>query len=89
MDTTYQKNISSFKEDNIELFAVHSPIKKRFYCILLVTVVLALASIYLLLEQSTYKGCHELHATIEVVGSLIGLVAGIALILHNPITSNT
>ena len=82
MEASYHKNISSFKEGTIESFTVHSPTKKRFYCIGLATTAFLLASIYPLLAQSTYRGCHDFHATIESIGSIIGLIAGISLIAH-------
>lgn len=60
--------------------ATHSPEQARRNMIALMLVMCLLAAVYLLLAASTYQGSADLHATIEVVGALFGLVAGTALV---------
>ena len=47
-----------------------------------------LGSIYPLLLNSTYKGSPDIHATIELVGALIGVLAGIVLVIHFYVLGN-
>lgn len=62
--------------------ATHSLVQKRRYLIVLAIVLILLASIYPLLTLSKYKGSADLHATIEVAGSLFGMITGFAFIVH-------
>jgi PAS domain S-box-containing protein len=60
----------------------HSPEQKSIYLSVLALTMVLLASIYPLLANSTYEGSSDLHATIEMVGALLGVIAGIALVVH-------
>ncbi len=50
--------------------------------VVLLGIVILLASIYPFLAGSSYRGSSDLHGTIEMVGALIGLVTGFAMITH-------
>ncbi len=62
--------------------SAHSSAQERGYLIVLALMMILLASVYPLLRQSVYEGSSDLHATIEMVGALFGLVAGVALIVR-------
>ncbi|MFO0947430.1 MAG: ATP-binding protein [Planctomycetota bacterium] len=55
---------------------------QRSYLALLAMVMVLLAAPFPLLRNSTFRGSLELHATIAIVGALLGLVTGFALILR-------
>ncbi|MEE8392223.1 MAG: MASE3 domain-containing protein, partial [Anaerolineae bacterium] len=61
--------------------SAHSPARERIYLSVLALTMVFLASVYPLLVNSMYEGSSDLHATIEVVGALFGLVSGLALIV--------
>ena len=48
---------------------------KCFYLLLLATI---LTCLYPTLAESSYTGSVDLHATIEIVGAVLGLIAGLA-----------
>ncbi len=56
--------------------------QESIYLSILALTMVLLASIYPLLANSTYEGSSDLHATIEMVGALFGVIAGIALVAH-------
>jgi len=60
----------------------HSPVQARRYLFALALVMALLASVYPRLGTSAYQGSADLHATVEVVGALLGLMAGFALIVR-------
>jgi len=62
--------------------STHASAQERGYLIVLALITVLFASIYPLLAKSPYKGSTDLHATIEMVGALFGLVAGFALIVR-------
>ena len=62
--------------------SIHSKTQERTYVVVLGAVLLLLASVYPLLAGSSYRGSADLHASIETIGSLFGLVGGLALIVR-------
>ncbi len=62
--------------------SVHSIRQRRNRLITLAVWMSVLALPYLLLANSTHVGSADAHGTIEWVGALFGLVAGLALIIH-------
>ena len=54
--------------------------RRRLFAIWAVMAVLA--SLYPILATSSYSGSADLHATIEVAGSVLGLIAGFALVMR-------
>jgi len=67
--------------ESIDL-TIHSRVQKRIYFIVLGVVIVLFGSTYPLLIVSKYKGSADIHATIEVVGALFGLIAGFVFIVH-------
>jgi diguanylate cyclase (GGDEF)-like protein/PAS domain S-box-containing protein len=63
------------------LFA-HSRAQERRYLVVLAVVVVLLGSVFPLLMQTSYTATAELHATLDIVGSLLGVIAGLALVAH-------
>jgi methyl-accepting chemotaxis protein len=61
-------------------FTAHTPAQERWHLVLLALVMLALASVGPQLPGTRYRGSADLHATIEMVGALFGLITGIALV---------
>ena len=57
----------------------HSLRRERGYLVILTCIVALLASAYPWLARSSYEGSADLHAATEVVGALLGLIAGFAL----------
>jgi hypothetical protein len=47
-----------------------------------------LGSVFPMLFNSTYRGSPDIHATIEMVGALIGVLAGIVLVVHFYVLGN-
>jgi PAS domain S-box-containing protein len=60
----------------------HSPAQERRHLLALAIIITLLASIYPLVAKSEYMGGADFHATIEAVGGLLGLVAGVALVVR-------
>ncbi|MHB1033201.1 MAG: PAS domain S-box protein [Pirellulales bacterium] len=58
----------------------HTSAQKQPYFVLLGIVGIVLVSINPLLARSSHVGMPEFHATLETVGALLGLVAGLAMI---------
>jgi methyl-accepting chemotaxis protein len=79
-------NTNTKEVDNLngqrETLSAHSRKQVPIYLFALAITMILLASVYPLLVNSTYKGSSDLHATIEMVGALFGIVAGIALVVH-------
>ena len=63
-------------------WAKHSPAQERKYLIALVLMMVSLSALYPSLAKSAYRGSADLHSTIEIVGALFGLAAGIVLVIH-------
>lgn len=53
---------------------------KYFFLLLLATILTGLACLYPTLAESSYTGSADLHATIEIVGAVLGLIAGLAFV---------
>ena len=53
-----------------------SPSEERRLLLILTVILFLLAAVYPFLRISTYQGSAEAHATIEVLGGLLGLLAG-------------
>ncbi|MCH7782261.1 hypothetical protein IID62_04275 [candidate division KSB1 bacterium] len=62
------------------VYSVHSISQSRKRILLLAAILLVLSGVYPFLIGSSYKGSADLHGIIEMVGSLMGLIAGISLI---------
>ena len=62
------------------VYSVHSISQSRNRILLLAAILLVLSGVYPFLIGSSYKGSADLHGIIEMVGSLMGLIAGISLI---------
>jgi PAS domain S-box-containing protein len=60
----------------------HSSLQERRHLIVLALMTVLLASIYPLQTKLPYKGSADLHAAIEMLGALFGLVTGFALIVR-------
>jgi signal transduction histidine kinase/ActR/RegA family two-component response regulator len=60
----------------------HTPTHIQRNIFILIIIMLFLASFYPALTISSYKGSADLHATIEMVGSLLGLIAGFAMVMR-------
>ena len=59
----------------------HTPRQERWRLLILAAAMLGLLSLYQVLATTTYRGSADLHATIEIVGSVLGLVAGFVLVV--------
>ena len=62
--------------------SVHTPNQARWRLAGAVGAVLILVGVYPLLDGATYQGSEDGHAAIEMAGSLLGLMAGIALMIR-------
>lgn len=62
--------------------AIHSTAQVRWHFAVLVLVTMLLALADPVVSASTYQGSADFHSTIEWVGSLFGLVAGLMLVLR-------
>lgn len=60
----------------------HTPeqVRNRFLAIGLFSIILL--SVYPLIDDSSYRGSSDFHATIEMVGACFAIIAGLALIVH-------
>lgn len=58
----------------------HTAGQMRARLLLLALILILLGCIHPLLGQTTYRGSSDLHATIEMTGALLGLIAGFALV---------
>jgi|GEM_PF-867490 len=61
---------------------IHTPAQERVRLIILLVVMALLGSLYPVLARTSYRGSADLHATIEMVGALVGLMAGFALVMR-------
>jgi len=62
--------------------SVHTPGQVRRRLLALLVVMAVLASLYPMLARSSYVGGADLHATIEIAGAVLGLIAGFALVMR-------
>jgi PAS domain S-box-containing protein len=62
--------------------STHSPEQEHWYLLVLLFTLVLLSSAFPILLNSTYRGSPDIHSTIEVCGSLLGIIAGIALVLR-------
>ena len=63
-------------------FSVHTLRQSRWRLFALLAVMAVLASLYPVLATSSYSGSADLHATIEIAGAVLGLIAGFALVMR-------
>jgi len=63
-----------------EDFFRHTPAEQSFYLFLLAGLLALLGLAYPLLQQSTWRSDVDTHALLEMVGGLVGLLAGISFI---------
>ncbi|MCH7783535.1 hypothetical protein IID62_10780, partial [candidate division KSB1 bacterium] len=56
--------------------------------VILAFIAVVLMSVYPFLMSSDYKSSSDLHATIEVIGSLFGLITGLVFIMRFNILGN-
>ena len=62
--------------------ATHTPAQERRHLIVLFVVIALLGCLYPALKGAPYKGDASFHATIEMAGALVGLIAGLALVMR-------
>ena len=60
----------------------HTPAERRSRLLVLALALAMLASAYPLLARWGHEGTSDAHATLEMVGSLMGLMAGFALVIR-------
>ena len=70
------------RDESMPSLSGHSARQKRTCLLVLAFVIVLLASVWPLLAKSSYRGSADLHAAIEMVGALLGLVAGVAIVVH-------
>ncbi len=73
---------------NLHRSSSHTFSQERKYYIILLGVIVLLSCIYPLLGNSAYSGSSDLHATIEVIGSLFGLIVGLTLVTRFYVLGN-
>ncbi len=61
---------------------VHTPGQMSRNFFILIGLMLLLASLYPVLYHSAYKGNPDTHAAVEMIGSLLGLIAGFAMVMR-------
>ncbi len=60
----------------------HSPEQEHRYLLMLLLTLILLSSVFPILLKSHYRGSQDIHSTIEVCGSMLGIIAGIALVMR-------
>ena len=64
-----------------QIFA-HSRAQERRYLVIMAVVVVLLGSVFPFLMESRYKAPPDFHAVLNLFGSLLGVIAGLALVAH-------
>jgi signal transduction histidine kinase len=62
--------------------STHTPRQERWYFVALALVVALLVSLYPALAKSQYMGNEDLHAAMEMIGGLLGVIVGFALVMR-------
>ncbi|HRU06576.1 MAG TPA: hypothetical protein P5137_12480, partial [Candidatus Brocadiia bacterium] len=64
-----------------EMFT-HSPRQERTHLIILFVVIVLLGSVFPFMMQSSVKGSPDFAAAVNLFGSLLAVIAGLALVAH-------
>lgn len=63
-------------------FATHSRLREHYYLVVLGIILALTASLFPVLLLSSYSGSPDLHAAMEVVGGVCGMVTGFVFVMH-------
>lgn len=69
-------------------FIVHSKHREKINYLYLAAIIFGLSLFYPFLASHNHTGTPDFHATIEMVGALIGIIAGISIIAHFLVVGN-
>ncbi|MFC1491584.1 MASE3 domain-containing protein, partial [Nitrospinota bacterium] len=87
MDTVQAPSLSVFIGQEVSL-TTHTSSQLRWHLVALAIIILILSSVYPFLAISAHQGNTDLHAMIEMVGSLIGLIAGFTIVARFYVLGN-
>ena len=60
----------------------HTTVPEFFHIGFIIAAMCILGAVFPVVLNSTYKGSPDIHATLEMAGSLVGVLAGIVLVVH-------